>query len=234
MKKTVEQLINSGLCKCCRICENTLPMDMFPKRSDRPSRRNECVDCLKVSHKKWLKKNDESLKAKRKDKYLKNRDEINKKSKEYYHGNKEVVLKKQKEYKRKNKDKISLRNKEYRINNSEAIREINRLYYKSDRGLFSGRVNSNKRLALKKSTGDGTVNIDSLKSLFEHQKGICNHCECEIYINAKRGEVGHPNIDHVIPLSKGGKHVIENIQWLCATCNLSKGNRLEIFKDQLK
>ena len=32
------------------------------------------------------------------------------------------------------------------------------------------------------------------------------------------------HLDHVIPLSKGGDHTLENIKVSCADCNLRKGN----------
>lgn len=33
------------------------------------------------------------------------------------------------------------------------------------------------------------------------------------------------HIDHVVPFSRGGKTLLENLQTLCAECNLGKGNR---------
>ena len=32
-------------------------------------------------------------------------------------------------------------------------------------------------------------------------------------------------LDHIVPLSKGGAHAVDNFQLLCGSCNASKGNR---------
>lgn len=38
------------------------------------------------------------------------------------------------------------------------------------------------------------------------------------------------HLDHVIPLSRGGSHTPDNVEWACATCNLRKGSKtLEEF-----
>lgn len=36
------------------------------------------------------------------------------------------------------------------------------------------------------------------------------------------------HIDHIVPISKGGDTVLENLQCLCAQCNIGKSNVLEL------
>jgi 5-methylcytosine-specific restriction endonuclease McrA len=46
----------------------------------------------------------------------------------------------------------------------------------------------------------------------------CAHC----------GDVGETCVDHIIPVKRGGRHSIGNLQALCLLCNSSKNDRLEI------
>jgi hypothetical protein len=41
----------------------------------------------------------------------------------------------------------------------------------------------------------------------------------------KCGATEDIQLDHIVPLSKGGLHCVNNVQWLCAYCNNVKGNR---------
>lgn len=59
----------------------------------------------------------------------------------------------------------------------------------------------------------GVKNFLSIK-----QKQNCAICEC--YIHEGLGE-----IDHIVPLAKGGSNELENVQLLCIRCNRSKGSR---------
>ena len=58
-----------------------------------------------------------------------------------------------------------------------------------------------------------------LRQLFEATK-ICVCCEKEV-----AGNTSYPNgkhLDHIKPLSKGGKHVMSNVRYICAFCNNKK------------
>lgn len=51
---------------------------------------------------------------------------------------------------------------------------------------------------------------------------VCRHAHACAYC----GEVAPLTKDHVIPVSRGGRHAIGNILPACQSCNSSKGNRL--------
>ena len=52
----------------------------------------------------------------------------------------------------------------------------------------------------------------------------CNHkcCHC--------GTKEKLQVDHIIPLSRGGRHDEENMQILCQLCNLKKGKGIDYDK----
>ncbi len=58
--------------------------------------------------------------------------------------------------------------------------------------------------------------------LYEKQQGTCNGCGEEF---AKR----NLEVDHIFPLSKGGKTEPANLQLLCGHCNRVKGDRTQEY-----
>lgn len=61
-----------------------------------------------------------------------------------------------------------------------------------------------------------------LSYLIKRDRGVCGICHRPVRI--KRGPM-RPSIDHIIPLSRGGTHELENVQLSHYRCNESKGNR---------
>ena len=80
------------------------------------------------------------------------------------------------------------------------------------RGLFG-----TKKVKRKKFTTDEIV------SASEKSKNKCEHCSATEDLT----------IDHIIPISKGGKHEKENYRILCRSCNSRRGNRNYIHSKPL-
>ena len=75
---------------------------------------------------------------------------------------------------------------------------------------------------------------DSLWNQWEQSDKKCPVCGKQSVFIPSRGFVvdGYIplNIDHIIPLSKGGTDDLENLRIICEKCNKSKGNRLENYE----
>jgi 5-methylcytosine-specific restriction endonuclease McrA len=60
--------------------------------------------------------------------------------------------------------------------------------------------------------------------VFEHHGWICNICGCKIDKSLKFPNKRAATLDHLIPLSRGGRHVWENVAPAHADCNEGKGS----------
>lgn len=120
------------------------------------------------------------------------------KSKAYYEANKDKL----KAYRVANKDKEQARHKAYREANKDKVR-----------------LWSSKRRALKKKATVEKVPSDYFETMWKHQNGRCWWCSGKL----KRDDT---DMDHIIPLSRGGKHSKKNLCLAHLRCNRSKGTKL--------
>lgn len=64
------------------------------------------------------------------------------------------------------------------------------------------------------------------EKVFKRDKWRCKSCNCKVQKNDIYAD-NAAELDHIIPLSKGGPHTYSNVQTLCRKCNISKGDACE-------
>ena len=122
------------------------------------------------------------------------------------------------EYHKKNKQKRNQQNKEWFVKNTghRAEYDRNRLYrqyslrqerFKANPGIQSEM--HHRRRAKKLSNGVYKISVKFLKKLYS---STCNNC----------GSTDRITADHIIPISRGGRHSEGNLQPLCRSCNSRK------------
>jgi hypothetical protein len=90
-----------------------------------------------------------------------------------------------------------------------------------------------RRRNQKIETDDGSITVLSLSKMLRET----NHCPiCNVEMNQDYPATNrNKTIDHNLPLSRGGKHTIENISIMCLGCNSRKQTRtLDEFQRNLK
>lgn len=65
--------------------------------------------------------------------------------------------------------------------------------------------------------GDEYLRFDELNALFKQQNGNCWWCGAFVGLEFE--------VDHRVPVEKGGKHEMGNLVISCVECNRKKGNR---------
>lgn len=148
-------------------------------------------------HKEWCEANKEQIRIRRK---LYN-DTHKEQSKKYWESYKECCREHKKEYYEANKERIRIRKIRYRH---------------TDNGRAKTRSYDLKRYTTKKEAF--VENVNTLK-LYEESDKKCFYCDKDLAFK----EV---EIDHYMPLSKGGKHEKRNLRISCKSCNRSKHNKL--------
>lgn len=134
-------------------------------------------------------------------------------TKAYYEANRERIAEKQHEYQKANREHILEYRREYYRVNRERAAEYQREYKKAHLLMYR-EINGRQRA---KKHGAPTGHAD-YELVVATSNGLCGICGEPIF--------GKFDIDHIVPLNKGGAHSMDNLQVAHAYCNRSKGMRL--------
>lgn len=131
----------------------------------------------------------------------------------HYQKNKAQILAKHAEWRRNNPEKVKQGNHAWRAANKDRVAQVNAAWVQNNKDRCNTYVH-NRRARIKANGGKLSPNIRQV--LFTRQSGLCACC-------------GEPlgasyELDHIMPLSLGGKNTDDNVQLLRRVCNRSKRN----------
>jgi 5-methylcytosine-specific restriction endonuclease McrA len=87
-------------------------------------------------------------------------------------------------------------------------------YYKKNPDQWRAR---NAKYKAEKFSANGSHTWENIASLFNSQDGRCKVCSKDLNDGYQ--------LDHIMPLCRGGSNDSENLQLLCEPCNRSKGRK---------
>lgn len=185
------------LLRTCTKCKAEYPPtpEYFNRRNERKSGlASHCKKCEHERVKAWRKANPEKYRAQ--DERQRGSEASRRAMRNYYYRNKE-----------KSRERSRRRQKEKK----EALREYKMQYFQSNRERFAAYCRN--RYALKQQA-EGTHTYGEIQQMYKDQGGLCAYCETDLG--------GYWHVDHMQPLTKGGRNDWTNLALTCPTCNMSK------------
>lgn len=182
--------------KICSKCGENKSLSDFYFRKDTGTHRKECKSCVRSRSIKY---------------HHNHRDDVNARHRDYF-----------KVYFEENKEHINKKNREYWIDK----REEKQLYDKDYRQSEKGRDVAYRR-DMKRRSSIHAVKFKPHQrvELLNRDNWVCQCCGVKVHDN-KESTPTKAEIDHIIPISKGGTSEPDNLQVLCRTCNRSKADKI--------
>lgn len=168
-------------------------------------------EARKAYEKAWRAANRETITAKTMAWRAANRERWDAAAKVWQQANREHIATKRLEWRLANLDRRRQTNKAWRQENIERLKVLKKAWLAAN--TLRTRCYAENRRARKKANG-GSHTPEQIEELHSKQRYRCVGCKASIR--------NHYEVDHIIPVSKGGTNDISNIQLLCVTCNRSK------------
>lgn len=193
--------------KVCTKCKRLLPIDRFkPRNNSRDGHHNTCKDCQNArGRERWA----------------------NAPERHHGYGKKWRTVHRdrahaiQRAYREANKERIAARAKEYAERTREQKRVRARAYYlaNKDKHRIRQRFIEAVRRARKRENG-GTFTRSDIEAMYTQQEGLCAYCHCALN--------GVYDIEHKVPLCRGGSSDPSNLALACEYCNSRKHTKTDV------
>jgi 5-methylcytosine-specific restriction endonuclease McrA len=181
--------------KTCTKCKTEKPLDQFRKHSRHADGYTTwCTPC----HSQVNKEN-----------YYKNRERRLAVTSAWGKANRERVKETKAVWRENNREKMREYHRQYRLKNPDKAKAALAKWSKNNPDQT--RASAAKRRVQKAANGVFEISLKEISKLY---RSNCVYC----------GQSGKMTMDHVIPVSRGGRHSIGNLVPACQSCNFSKHN----------
>lgn len=226
--------------KVCSKCLTNKNLDQFGLvKRGKDRLRSVCKDCRK----KYASDNREAISAYKKTYYIDHKDEIDARQNAWNALNKQEKSRRDHDSYQKHQEKRLETIREYNFIHAEEISSWQKGYYSENvdecrERMRSWRINNPEKANLgghryRARKVGATVEVvpNDIKQLMFNCYG-----EMCMYPNCDKDIIEYPlQLDHIVPISRGGPHAVDNLQILCKWHNSSKGNRNTIdYRTQME
>mgnify|MGYP003655762216 CR=1 FL=1 len=156
-----------------------------------------------------------------------NRKQIAAQRKVYREINKEQLAAYMKVYRADNKEQLSVSGKAYHSANRNGLLDQMKAYAAAHPNEYIARKHKARAKSFKVKIGDEKAILAWMNGWRAEAPVACHYCKA-VAPGTKM------EIDHVIPMSKGGDHDLPNLVVCCKSCNCAKGDKLlEVWQAQI-
>jgi 5-methylcytosine-specific restriction endonuclease McrA len=196
--------------KKCSKCGEVRHMDEFhvDKRTQ-TGRKSQCKFCVSKRMKEYTLAHAQENRDRAAAWRQANPERARKQNQELYLRDRQERIAYQREWRKRNPGHAS----QHYHANREQYREANRKWYQKN-PKWSAEKGA-KRRAQQEQNGVYVITERDLARLYASSCAAC-------------GSTESIEIDHIIPINRGGQHSIGNLQPLCRSCNASKNDRLPV------
>lgn len=196
--------------KLCSVCKESKPLDEFHRDSRaKDGRGTRCKSCSCARSRQWRQENPERVKANSRAAYERNPDAYKARARAAYASDPKRIRERIAAWQAENRERCLEYSRRTYAKTPEVQKARRRRYYEANRHRWIGYNHARRALE-----GKTTPEVQAL--IGELRARACVYC----------GSTEKIEIDHVVPLARGGKHEPENLAPACRSCNRSKGASL--------
>ena len=196
--------------KVCSACRAVSPPEAFHRDSKaRDGRSSTCKSCANANAARWRRENPARVKQTSREWYEANRDRVIERAKRRYAANTEGHRVAIAAWQAANPERVLEYGRRSRERHPEREKARSLRYYEANKDRW-------RAYAAQRRTRTGPVTAELQRIIAGLIAQSCAYC----------GSVDRIEVDHVVPLARGGKHEVENLAPACFACNRSKGAKL--------